>query len=215
MRSQCFSTSARTGWTLERCQDYIKSDDDVVAGLRGVHPLLEATYDDVATKARGALARRSMPKSNDRAGPAQHIDTIERDAMRAELVDLMMKSRGEPFDRLRLRLIAVPKPGQEPWEMESVPWLQRPVPVLPAREREVYLVQGYYDFVLAVSADELRTWHARDRHLAFEGIFKYSSQRSGLDPMIAELERVLAAPDCPTFFVAHWVEDITEGLYDD
>ena len=39
------------GWTLERRQDYFDWADQVVAGLRGVHPVLEAVFD-------GLYARR-------------------------------------------------------------------------------------------------------------------------------------------------------------
>lgn len=90
--------------------------------------------------------------------------------------------------------------------MDPVEWLTRPVPAQTATERPVHLNDGYQDFVLCLSAQELRTWHARDRHLAFEGVYEYSGWRDQLDPKIAELERVLESPDCPTLLVAHWLE---------
>jgi (p)ppGpp synthase/HD superfamily hydrolase len=42
-------------WSQKRVRDYIEWADEVVAGLRGVNPALEARYDEVALRARAGL----------------------------------------------------------------------------------------------------------------------------------------------------------------
>jgi (p)ppGpp synthase/HD superfamily hydrolase len=42
-------------WSHQRLVDYIAWADEVVAGLRGTHPRLEARYDEVASEARAKL----------------------------------------------------------------------------------------------------------------------------------------------------------------
>jgi hypothetical protein len=106
---------------------------------------------------------------------------------------------------IALRLIAVPKPGQEPWMMDPIEWLTRPAPV-PEPERSVYLSDGYGDFVLVLSAHELRAWHARDRYRAFEGIYSYKGWQDVLGPKLRDLELLLSSANCPSLFVAHWFE---------
>lgn len=49
------ASSPPAGWTLERRRQYLDWAERVVAGCRGVEPLLEAQFDDVLDKARQAL----------------------------------------------------------------------------------------------------------------------------------------------------------------
>lgn len=105
-----------------------------------------------------------------------------------------------------LRLVAIAKPGDPQWMMDPVEWLAGPAPIEGVSERLVHLNASYRDYILAISADELRAWHERDRHRAFEGVYDYEGWRKRLDPKIAELEAILAAPGCPELFLAHWLE---------
>jgi guanosine-3',5'-bis(diphosphate) 3'-pyrophosphohydrolase len=50
-------------WTLERKQAYLKWAKDVVDGLRGAHPALEAIFDDVHAKGVRALEPARGPAS--------------------------------------------------------------------------------------------------------------------------------------------------------
>jgi len=106
---------------------------------------------------------------------------------------------------ISLRLIAAPKPVQSPWMMDPVEWLTKPAPG-GLEERTVHLNDGYRDWALVITAAELLAWHQRDRHRAFEGIFAFEYWRKVLDPKLAELETLLASPNCPSFFIAHWLE---------
>ena len=42
-------------WSLQRCQEYLDWTEQVVAGLRGTNPALEAHYDTVLAEAKNAL----------------------------------------------------------------------------------------------------------------------------------------------------------------
>ncbi|OAD20142.1 HD domain-containing protein 3 [Candidatus Thiomargarita nelsonii] len=44
-------------WSLKRRQEYLDWSEQVVAGLRGVNPILDAHYDATLSDARAALAR--------------------------------------------------------------------------------------------------------------------------------------------------------------
>ena len=45
-------------WDLQRRREYVQWGENVVAGLRGVNPGLEAVFDEVVQSAREALERR-------------------------------------------------------------------------------------------------------------------------------------------------------------
>jgi (p)ppGpp synthase/HD superfamily hydrolase len=49
-------SSPPKGWSIERRLEYVRWGRDVVAGLRGVHPWLEAQFDEAAEAAERALA---------------------------------------------------------------------------------------------------------------------------------------------------------------
>lgn len=48
--------SPPTGWSIERRMDYVHWGRAVAVGLRGVHPWLEAQFDDAAASAERALS---------------------------------------------------------------------------------------------------------------------------------------------------------------
>lgn len=51
-------------WSLKRLQDYLDWSEQVVSGLRGANPALEAHYDAILAEARQVLAARSSsPRS--------------------------------------------------------------------------------------------------------------------------------------------------------
>lgn len=52
---QDLSKSIPRGWTLERCKTYVDWSENVVSGLRGVNPALEALFDEVSQKTRQKL----------------------------------------------------------------------------------------------------------------------------------------------------------------
>ncbi len=106
---------------------------------------------------------------------------------------------------ISLQLIAVSKPGEDPWMMDTVEWLSEPI-AAGIEGRAVHLNDSYQDWVVALSAMELLAWHQRDRHRAFEGVYAYQGWRDQLDAKIEELEALLASPSCPLFFIAHWFE---------
>lgn len=45
------------GWDLQRRREYVEWGEKVVAGLRGASPALEALFDEVVAKAKGALTK--------------------------------------------------------------------------------------------------------------------------------------------------------------
>lgn len=49
-------------WSLKRCQEYLAWSEKVVAGLRGVNPILEARYDAVLAEARKGTGEREPEK---------------------------------------------------------------------------------------------------------------------------------------------------------
>ncbi|HUR99143.1 MAG TPA: HD domain-containing protein, partial [Pyrinomonadaceae bacterium] len=50
------------GWDLERRREYVEWGENVVAGLRGLNPDLEAVFDEVVNSARAAL--RDLPDTD-------------------------------------------------------------------------------------------------------------------------------------------------------
>jgi hypothetical protein len=90
--------------------------------------------------------------------------------------------------------------------MDAVEWLTSPKLEDGSERRRLPPELGYQDYVLLVTASELRDWHQKDRHRAFEGSYGTPPWQKVIGPKIAELERLLAAPDCPRFFLAHWYE---------
>jgi len=111
-----------------------------------------------------------------------------------------------------LRLMAVPRlrlgraePGPV-WMMDQVRWLAPPTLEDGTERRRLSPHLGAVDYVLTLTSDELVDWHARDRHRATEGSFASERWQAVLRPKLEELDRVLASPDCPRFFLAHWYE---------
>ena len=105
-----------------------------------------------------------------------------------------------------LHINAVTHPNQPSWGLDPVEWLRTPPSTVAQHIRDVNLTDGYRDRVLVLTADELREWHSRDRHLAFKPPYDYSGWQQVLAPKIADLERVLADPLGPKLFLAHWFE---------
>ena len=58
-------------------------------------------------------------------------------------------------------------------------------------------VAAYADYAAPILGAELRAWHERDRHFAFEGVYAYSGWVPIMTAKVQELERVLveAPPD--------------------
>ncbi len=51
------AASPPAGWSIERRLDYVRWGRDVAAGLRGVHPWLEAQFDEAAATAERAITQ--------------------------------------------------------------------------------------------------------------------------------------------------------------
>jgi guanosine-3',5'-bis(diphosphate) 3'-pyrophosphohydrolase len=54
-------TTPPTGWSRERQLGYLDWASEVVAGLRGAHPVLEALFDEALARSRSAMLGRSAP----------------------------------------------------------------------------------------------------------------------------------------------------------
>lgn len=90
--------------------------------------------------------------------------------------------------------------------MDSIEWLGRPDLFDGTERRELPWADGYQDYALVLTAQEVREWHAKDRHLSFEGVYSSPAWQVQIRPRVEELERLLSSSHCPNFFVAHWYE---------
>ena len=89
----------------------------------------------------------------------------------------------------------------EPQLDVEVPWWSSGVLRDDPRFTETWS-NGYRDFDAIVSAAELRSLHEQFKRSAFEGVFAYSGWRERVEPLLYELERVLAcAPSTRRFHI--------------
>ena len=83
------------------------------------------------------------------------------------------------------------------WQLDGLAWLHEPPPKGNLEWSDVSRVAAYADYAAPILGAELRAWHERDRHFAFEGVYAYSGWVPIMTAKVQELERVLveAPPD--------------------
>jgi hypothetical protein len=78
------------------------------------------------------------------------------------------------------------------WVLDGPVWLQEPPPKGNLEWSDVSQNPGYADYAAGIQSSELRAWHDRDRHFAFEGVYAYSGWVPIMTAKVQELERILA-----------------------
>lgn len=96
-------------------------------------------------------------------------------------------------------------PPGEAWGLDDPAWLKEPPPNGPLAWRDVSETPVYTDYGASIRAADLRAWHARDRHRAFEGLYAGEDWRAIMEKKTASLEAALAAaPDDALFTMVNY-----------